>query len=303
MSNNSFVLLHKDFDIHQFISSALKEDIGSGDHTSLATIPKNAKGKSQLIIKGNGILAGVSLAEKIFKQYDKNLSVKVFFADGSKIKKGDIAFTIEGSARSILTTERLVLNCMQRMSGIATQTNKFVNLCKPYKTKLLDTRKTTPLIRGLEKWAVRIGGGNNHRYGLYDMVLIKNNHIDFVARNPDKVGIRGIKNAIESANEYLKKKKLKLKIEIEVRNMREVKEVIYIGKVDRILLDNFSPAEIRKAVKLIGNKFETEISGGVNEKNIRQYASCGADYISVGALTHSAKSLDMSLTASSLRTK
>ena len=278
----------KDFDIHQFISSALKEDIGSDDHTSLATIPKNAKGKSQLIIKDNGILAGVSLAEKIFKQYDKNLSVKVFLADGSKIKKGDIAFTVEGSARSILTTERLVLNCIQRMSGIATQTNKFINLCKPYKTKLLDTRKTTPLIRGLEKWAVRIGGGYNHRYGLYDMVLIKNNHIDFAG---------GIKNAIESANEYLKKKKLNLKIEIEVRNMKEVEEVVAIGKVDRILLDNFSPAEIRKAVELIGNKFETEISGGVNEKNIRKYASCGADYISVGALTHSAKSLDLSLTA------
>ena len=302
MSNNSFVLIHKDFDLNQFISSALKEDIGSGDHTSISTIPASAKGKSQLLIKDNGILAGVSLAEKIFKQYDKNLRIKILLRDGSKIKKGDIVFTVEGSARSILTTERLVLNCMQRMSGIATQTNKLVVLCKPYKTKLLDTRKTTPLLRGLEKWAVRIGGGHNHRYGLYDMILIKNNHIDFVARNPDKVGTGGIKSAIESANDYLKKKKLNLKIEIEVRNMKEIKEVNAIGKVDRILLDNFSPAEIRKAVKYISNKsdsyrIETEISGGVNEKNIRKYASCGADYISVGALTHSAKSLDMSLTA------
>ena len=192
MNKRGFEHLHKDFNLDKFIRDALKEDIQSGDHTTLSTISKNAKGKSRLIIKEEGIIAGVSLAEKIFKQYDKNFAVKVIIPDGTKIKKGDIALTVEGSARSILTTERLVLNCMQRMSGIATQTNKLVNLCKPYKVKILDTRKTTPLIRGLEKWAVRIGGGQNHRYGLYDMVLIKNNHIDFSG---------GIKNAIESAND------------------------------------------------------------------------------------------------------
>ncbi len=286
--NNSFSLLHKDFNLDKFISDALKEDIRSGDHTTLATIPENAKGKSHLIIKEEGILAGVSLAEKIFHSYDKNLRMKILVKDGAKIKKGNIAFTVEGSARSILSTERLVLNCMQRMSGIATQTNKLVRLCKPYKTKLLDTRKTTPLIRGLEKWSVRIGGGYNHRYGLYDMILIKNNHIDFAG---------GIKNAVASANSYLRKKKLNIKIEIEARNIDEVKEIISIGNVDRILLDNFSIAEIKKAITLIKGKFETEISGGVTEKNIHSYASCGADFISAGALTHSVKSLDMSLTA------
>jgi nicotinate-nucleotide pyrophosphorylase (carboxylating) len=293
--------IHKDFNLDKFIHDALKEDtcppskknndgrrVGSGDHTTLSTIPENAKGKSRLIIKDEGILAGVSLAEKIFHAYDKNLRVKIFLKDGAKVSKGDIAFTIEGSARSILTTERVVLNCMQRMSGIATQTNKLVQLCKPCKTKMLDTRKTSPLLRGLEKWAVRIGGGHNHRYGLYDMILIKNNHIDFSG---------GIKNAIESANDYLKRKKLKLQIEIEARNIKEVKEIISIGGVHRILLDNFSIPEIRKAIQLIDGRFETEISGGITEKNIRKYASCNADYISVGALTHSVKSLDMSLTA------
>ena len=281
-------MLSSEYNIHQFIHDALNEDIGPGDHTTLSTIPKNARGRSRLIIKNEGILAGVSLAKKIFHTYDKNLHVKVFLKDGTKVKKGDIAFTVEGSARSILTTERVVLNCMQRMSGIATMTNKFVALCNPYKVKILDTRKTSPLLRGLEKWAVRIGGGENHRYGLYDMILIKNNHIDFAG---------GIKNAITSAHDYLKRKKLNLEIEIEARNMKEVKEIISIGKVDRILLDNFPDPEIKQAVKLINRMFETEISGGVNEKNIRMYASLGADYISVGALTHSVKSLDMSLTA------
>ena len=280
--------LHKDFDLDHFIRQALKEDIGNGDHTSISTIPSNAKNKANLIVKENGIIAGIELAKKIFHVVDKNLKVTTNKKDGSQIKKGDIAFTVEGNACSILTAERLVLNCMQRMSGIATMTNKLIQLCKPYKIKLLDTRKTTPLVRGLEKWAVKIGGGHNHRFGLYDMILIKNNHIDFAG---------GIQNAIESANEYLKMKKLKLQIEIEARNLKEVKEILAIGKIDRILLDNFSTSEITKAVQLINGRFETEISGGVNEKNIRKYASCGTDYISVGALTHSVKSLDMSLTA------
>lgn len=285
---DSFSLLHKEFNLDTFIRDALKEDIQSGDHTTLSIIPENAKGKSQLVIKEEGILAGASLAEKIFHSFDKNLLLKVFLKDRAKVRKGDIAFTVEGSARSILSTERVVLNCMQRMSGIATMTNNCVILCKPYKVKVLDTRKTSPLLRGLEKWAVRIGGGNNHRYGLYDMILIKNNHIDFAG---------GIQNAIKSSNDYLKKKKMNLDIEIEARNLKEVKEIISIGNINRILLDNFSVADIKKAVRLINGKFETEISGGVNEKNIRKYASVGADYISVGALTHSVKSLDMSLTA------
>jgi nicotinate-nucleotide pyrophosphorylase (carboxylating) len=278
----------KDFDLDQFIRHALKEDIGSGDHTSLSTIPSGEKNKANLIIKDNGILAGVDLAKRIFSIVDRNLKVTVYKNDGSHIRKGDIAFSVQGSARSILTAERIVLNCMQRMSGIATMTTKFVTLCKPYKVKVLDTRKTTPGIRGLEKWAVRIGGGFNHRFGLYDMILIKNNHIDFAG---------GIRPAIESANKYLKKKKLKLQIEIEARNLREVKEIMAIGKVNRILLDNFSIPNIKKAVQLISSKYETEISGGVNEKNIRKYAACRVDYISSGALTHSVKSLDMSLTA------
>jgi len=288
MNNSSFSLLHSNFDLNHFISSSLKEDVGSGDHTSLSTIPSLAKNKARLIIKKDGILAGVELAKKIFTVVDRSLKVKVYKNDGARIKKGDIAFIVEGNSRSILTAERVVLNCMQRMSGIATQTNKLVGLCKPYKVKLLDTRKTTPLLRGLEKWAVKIGGGYNHRFGLYDMILIKNNHIDFA---------RGITHAIESANTYLKKNKLKLKIEIEARNISEVKEIISKGKVDQILLDNFSIPEIKRTLKLINGKFETEISGRINEKNIRKYASLGANYISSGALTHSVKSLDMSLTA------
>jgi nicotinate-nucleotide pyrophosphorylase (carboxylating) len=288
MSNSSFSLLHRETDLSQFIRLALQEDIGSGDHTSLSTIPPQAKNQARLIIKDEGILAGIELAKKIFSTVDRNLKIKVYKQDGSRIKKGDIAFTVQGNARSILTAERLVLNCIQRMSGIATKTNHLVNLCKPYKTKLLDTRKTTPLLRGLEKWAVRIGGGHNHRFGLYDMILIKNNHIDFAG---------GIQPAIESAHLYLKRKKLKLKIEIEARNLPEVHEILSIGKVDRILLDNFSASDIKIAVQMINGRFETEISGGITEKNIRKYASCGADYISSGALTHSVKSLDMSLTA------
>ena len=286
--DNSLSLLNKDFNLTQFISGVLKEDIGKGDHTSLSTIPPNAKNKAHLIVKDSGVLAGVQLAKKIFFQVDKNLKITIILNDGAIVKKGDIAFIAEGNAHSILTAERVVLNCMQRMSGIATLTNKLVQLCKPYNVKILDTRKTTPRMRSIEKWAVRIGGGYNHRFGLYDMILIKNNHIDFS---------RGIENAIVSANSYLKKKKLKLQIEIEARNLREVKEILEIGKVNRILLDNFSVPELKKAIDLINRKFETEISGGINEQNMSKYASCGADYISVGALTHSIKSLDMSLTA------
>lgn len=274
--------------LDQFIRTALSEDIGSGDHTSLSTIPAHAVNTASLIIKENGILAGIDLAVKIFRTVDRGLKVTVYKKDGAPVRKGMIAFTVRGSARSILTSERLVLNCMQRMSGIATMTHQYVSLCKPYKTRVLDTRKTSPGLRALEKWAVRIGGGLNHRFGLYDMILIKNNHIDFAG---------GIRPAIESANSYLKRRKLDLKVEIEARNIQEVQEILSVGKVNRILLDNFRIPDIKKAVRLINRKYETEISGGVNEKNIRQYASCGADYISSGALTHSVKSLDMSLTA------
>lgn len=275
-------------EINKFIKDSLKEDVGSGDHTSLSTIPASAKNTARLIIKEKGILAGVELVKKIFAAVDKGLQVSIRKKDGTPVKKGDIAFTISGNARSILTAERLALNCMQRMSGIATMTNKYVRLCKPYKTKVLDTRKTSPGLRAIEKRAVRIGGGHNHRFGLYDMILIKNNHINFSG---------GIRPAIERANAYLQRKRLKLKIEIEARSLKEVREILAVGKIDRILLDNFSTSGIRKALKLIRGRFETEISGGITEKNIRRYAACGADFISAGALTHSVKSLDMSLTA------
>lgn len=279
---------HYQFNIKKFIKNALTEDLGDGDHTSLACIPNNAKGKAQLLVKENGIIAGVELAYHIFKTVDKSLNVSIKIKDGSKIKKGDIVLTVEGKSQSILLAERLVLNCMQRMSGIATYTNQLNEICKPSKTKIIDTRKTTPTIRGLEKWAVLIGGGANHRIGLYDMILIKDNHIDYAG---------GISAAIKAANNYLKKQKKKLKIEIETRNISEVKEVLKIGKVDRIMLDNFPPNEIKKALKLINKKFETEASGGITEDNIVEYAKTGVDYISVGALTHSIKSLDLSLKA------
>lgn len=276
------------FNTHKFIERALTEDTGDGDHTSLACIPKTATGKAQLLVKQNGIIAGVELSLKIFKAVDKKLEVKVFIKDGTKIKTGDIILTVEGSSRSILLAERLVLNCMQRMSGIATYTNQLVQLCKGTNSKVIDTRKTTPTLRGLEKWAVVIGGGANHRIGLYDMILIKDNHIDYAG---------GIKQAIESANAYLKKKEKKLKIEIETRSLDEVKQVLSVGKIDRIMLDNFSTADLKKAIKLIGGKYETEASGGITEATIASVAKCGVDFISVGALTHSIKSLDLSLKA------
>jgi nicotinate-nucleotide pyrophosphorylase (carboxylating) len=274
--------------VDEIIELALLEDIGDGDHSSLACVPENAKGKATLFIKDDGILAGVDLAVKIFKKFDPSLEIKIQLIDGSPVKKGDIAFTVFGSSRSILATERLVLNFMQRMSGIATQTYKIVSLLEGTKTRLLDTRKTTPCIRYMEKWAVRIGGGENHRFALYDMIMLKDNHIDYAG---------GIKPAIERTLDYLNKTSKKLKVEVEVRNLDELKQVLEIGKIDRIMLDNFTPLEIENALKIIPNTYETEASGGITLENIREYAETGVDFISVGALTHSFKSLDMSLKA------
>lgn len=274
--------------IEDIIINALKEDIGDGDHSSLACVPEKAIGKAQLIIKDEGILAGVELAEKIFHHYDQNLNVNVFIKDGTLVKHGDIALEVTGSSRSILATERLVLNFMQRMSGIATQTNKIVKLLDGCKTHLLDTRKTTPGIRYMEKWAVRIGGGYNHRFALYDMIMLKDNHIDYAG---------GIKKAIENTHLYLEKTGKNLKIEIEVRDEKELEEVLSIGKVNRIMLDNFTPDQISKVLPAIPKTFEVEASGGITLETIRSYAETGVDYISVGALTHSFKSLDMSLKA------
>jgi len=274
--------------INQFIKNAISEDLGDGDHTSLSTIPANAQGKAKLLIKEDGIIAGVELAQEIFKQVDANLQIEVFINDGAAVKYGDIALTVSGSSQSILLAERLVLNCMQRMSGIATKTNHIVQLLSGYHTQLLDTRKTTPGLRYLEKWAVRIGGGVNHRIGLYDMILIKDNHVDYAG---------GIANAINAANQYLKEKNKQLEIEIEVRNLTELGEVLDSGNVNRIMLDNFSFTDLKEAVRLIDKKYITEASGGIVEENVTEYAACGVDYISMGALTHSVKSLDMSLKA------
>jgi nicotinate-nucleotide pyrophosphorylase (carboxylating) len=274
--------------IEEIIINALKEDIGDGDHSSLACVPEAAKGKAKLIIKDEGILAGVELAEKIFNHYDPNLKVTVLIKDGTSVKVGEIALEVEGSSRSILATERLVLNFMQRMSGIATQTNTIVKLLDGCKTQLLDTRKTTPGIRYMEKWAVRIGGGYNHRFALYDMIMLKDNHIDYAG---------GIKNAIENTHQYLKETGKELKIEVEVRDEKELDEVLEIGGVNRIMLDNFTPQQITKVLSKIPKEFEVEASGGITLETIRSYAETGVDYISVGALTHSFKSLDMSLKA------
>lgn len=274
--------------LEEIIANALKEDIGPGDHSTLSCVPQNAKGKAKLIIKEAGILAGIELAQKIFHQFDPNLKVTVFIQDGATVKVGDIAFEVVGSSQSILSTERLVLNFMQRMSGIATQTNKIVRLLEGTSTKVLDTRKTTPGIRLLEKWAVKIGGGENHRFALYDMIMLKDNHIDYAG---------GVTQAIVRANEYLVENKLDLKIEIEVRNNKELEEVLKVGKVQRIMLDNYSPDEIRAVLPLISNQYETEASGGITLETIRAYAETGVDFISVGALTHHVESLDMSLKA------
>lgn len=264
------------------------EDIGDGDHTSLSCIPQTEMGKSRLIIKDTGILAGVEVAEKIFHSFDPDLKMTVFLKDGASVKPGDVAFEVEGKVLSLLQTERLMLNIMQRMSGVATITSKYVKRLEGLKTKVLDTRKTTPGLRLLEKQAVKIGGGENHRIGLYDMILLKDNHVDFAG---------GIENAITSAKKYCAEKGKNLKIEIEVRNFDELNRVLNLGGVDRIMLDNFTPENTRKAVELITGKYETESSGGITYDTLRTYAECGVDYISVGALTHSIKSLDMSFKA------
>ncbi len=268
------------------IKKAIEEDIGEGDHTTLSIIDANAIGIARLIIKDEGILAGVQVAKKIFSFIDNGLIINTFIDDGEKVRYGDIAFKVTGKARSILMAERLVLNIMQRMSGIATQTAKYVEAIKGTKAKILDTRKTTPCNRIIEKEAVRIGGGYNHRMGLYDMILIKDNHIDFAG---------GIKNALQKVHNYLKNKALKLKIEIEVRNLQELQEVLKIGGVNRILLDNFTIKDTYEAVSMVNGKYELESSGGITLENVREYALTGVDYISVGALTHQIKSLDMSL--------
>jgi nicotinate-nucleotide pyrophosphorylase (carboxylating) len=274
--------------VAQFIKNAIAEDVGDGDHTSLSTIPAGTNGKAKLIVKEEGVLAGVALAVEIFHEIDPALTVDVLINDGLKVNVGDIAFTVTGSTHTILLAERLVLNCMQRMSGIATKTDRIVQLLKPYHTQVLDTRKTTPGLRYLEKWAVRIGGGVNHRIGLYDMILIKDNHVDYAG---------GIANAIKAANTYLKKTNKNLAIEIEVRNLEELKQVLAEGNVNRIMLDNFEPSLLREAVTLINKQFITEASGGIVEENVTDYAATGVDYISMGALTHSVKSLDLSLKA------
>lgn len=274
--------------IHHFIQTALAEDLGDGDHTSLSTIPSDAQGRARLLVKDTGILAGVELAKLIFAEVDPNLAVEVLLEDGTFITKGEIVLTVAGSSQSILKAERLVLNCMQRMSGIATYTASLVKLLEGTNTKLLDTRKTTPNFRICEKWACKIGGAVNHRYALYDMILIKDNHVDYAG---------GIKNAITQANDYLKTTGKDLQIEIEVRNLEELAEVLAIGQINRIMLDNFSFENLRKAVAMIDGKFMTEASGGINETTIREYAECGVDYISCGALTHHVASLDLSLKA------
>lgn len=274
--------------IDLFIKNAIAEDVGDGDHTSLSTIAAGTQGKARLIVKEDGILAGMELALEIFNQLDANLKTTVFIKDGAAVKYGDIALTVEGSTHSILLAERLVLNCMQRMSGIATKTNRIVTALKPYKTQVLDTRKTTPGLRYLEKWAVKIGGGVNHRIGLYDMILIKDNHVDYAG---------GIANAINAANNYLKETGKNLEIEIEVRNLTELNEVLATGNINRIMLDNFDLPLLKQAVEIIDGRFTTEASGGIVEENVTEYAACGVDFISMGALTHSVKSLDLSLKA------
>jgi nicotinate-nucleotide pyrophosphorylase (carboxylating) len=274
--------------IDDIIREALLEDIGDGDHTSLSTIPASNRGKARLLVKEEGVLAGVEIAGRVFHLVDPLIKFNKFIKDGSSIKNGDIVFEVEGLSISLLTAERTVLNFMQRMSGIATQTRQMVNAIGDLPTRILDTRKTTPLLRELEKDAVRIGGGFNHRFGLYDMILIKDNHVDFAG---------GIKNAILAAHRYLDEQKRDLKIEIETRNIAEVSQVLEIGGVDRVMLDNFTFNDLRTAVKMIGRRFETEASGGVTLKTIRSYAECGVDFISVGSLTHHINSLDLSLKA------
>jgi nicotinate-nucleotide pyrophosphorylase (carboxylating) len=274
--------------IEEIIDRALAEDIGDGDHTSLATISEELSGSADLLIKEDGILAGVNIAEQVFRKVDPALQFDIFIKDGAGIKKGDVVFRVSGKSASILSAERLALNFMQRMSGIASYTQKLVEQIEGLATKILDTRKTTPLLRELEKYAVRMGGGQNHRMGLFDMIMIKDNHIDFAG---------GIGRAIDAARQYLHNNYKNLKIEIEVRNFNELQQVLKHGGIDRIMLDNFTPEELKQAVDIIAGKYETEASGGITIKTIRKYAETGVDYISVGALTHQIKSLDMSLIA------
>lgn len=272
----------------KLIDLAFAEDIGDGDHTTLCCIPENAMGKQHLLVKEHGILAGIEVAREVFHRFDPTLKVDVLIHDGAEVKPGDIAMVVSGKVRSLLQTERLMLNIVQRMSGIATMTHKYQERLKGTNTHVLDTRKTTPGMRVLEKQAVKIGGGMNHRIGLFDMILLKDNHVDFAG---------GIKNAITRCHEYLKANHKDLKIEIEVRNFDELNEVLQIGGVDRIMLDNFSVPDTRKAVEMIGGRFETESSGGITIETLRDYAECGVDFISVGALTHSVKCLDLSFKA------
>ena len=274
--------------IEEIIIKALEEDVGNGDHSSLLSISPEAQGKSKLLVKENGIIAGVEVAEKVFKCVDSQLTLDVFITDGSKVNIGDIVFIVCGSVQSILKAERLVLNIMQRMSGIATTTHYYLDLIFGTQTRLLDKRKTTPNLRILEKMAVKIGGGCNHRMGLYDMIMLKDNHIDFAG---------GLKVALEKTNHYLKEKHLNLKIEIETRSLKDVELALQLGGFHRIMFDNFTPKEVKEAVKFVDGRYETEASGGINETTIRAYAETGVDFISVGALTNSVKSLDLSLKA------
>ena len=275
-------------ELQLIIANAIREDVGDGDHSSLACIPNDVQGKAKLLVKDKGVIAGVEFAKMVFHYVDSNMKVKTFINDGSEVKHGDIVFYVEGSSQSILKAERLVLNAMQRMSAIATKTKMFVNLLDGTNTKILDTRKTTPGIRALEKWAVKIGGGENHRFALYDMIMLKDNHIDFAG---------GITEAIEKTKVYLKENNKDLKIIVEARDLKEVQTILNAGGVYRILLDNFNYDDTQLAVKLIGNRSLTESSGGINEKTIRKYADCGVNYISSGALTHSVYNMDLSLKA------
>lgn len=272
----------------RLIDLAFAEDIGDGDHTTLCCIPKDAMGKSKLLIKEEGILAGVEIAKEVFRRFDPEMQVEVFLQDGAHVKPGDVAMVVTGRVQSLLQTERLMLNIMQRMSGIATMTHKYVERLEGTRTRVLDTRKTTPGMRMLEKAAVKIGGGVNHRIGLFDMILLKDNHVDFAG---------GIANAINRCHAYLKEKGKDLKIEIEVRNLDELRQVLDIGGVDRVMFDNFSLEDTRKGVEMVAGRIETESSGGITFDTIRDYAECGVDFISVGALTHSVKGLDMSFKA------
>lgn len=274
--------------INEIIDAALKEDIGDGDHTSMSTIPASAQGKARLLVKEEGIICGIDVAIQVLTKVDASIVVNKILSDGDRVKPGDIAFTVEGPSISILTAERLLLNFMQRMSGIATTTNRYVQQLTGTNTRLLDTRKTTPLLREIEKYAVKVGGGENHRFGLFDMILIKDNHIDFAG---------GITGAIKSVKDYLKSKNLNLEIEVEARTLSDVKEILGCDNIKRIMLDNFSTTLMKEAVELIDGRTETEASGGITINNLREYAETGVDFISVGALTHHIKSLDMSLKA------